>query len=205
FRLRGLEGIDASELGLEAAAREARYAALADLAGEAGSDRVATAHTQRDQAETVLLRLARGGGLGALAGVRRSRALKGAILLVRPLLDVPRESTEAYCRASSLPTVHDPHNVDPRRARTRLRELMPGLRAALNPRLEEALAGAARIAAEEDALLEAQARAALAASDSDGGLAAADLAGLHPALLRRALLLAAHGIARPERLHLEEL
>ncbi|HYV68428.1 MAG TPA: tRNA lysidine(34) synthetase TilS, partial [Myxococcales bacterium] len=111
FHLRRLEGIDASELGLEAAAREARYAALADLAGEAGSDRVATAHTQRDQAETVLLRLARGGGLGALAGVRRSRALKGAILLVRPLLDVPRESTEAYCRASSLPTVHDPHNV----------------------------------------------------------------------------------------------
>ena len=205
FHLRRLEPIDASELGLEAAAREARYAALADLAEEAGAARVATAHTLRDQAETVLLRLARGGGLGALAGVRRSRPLKGSILLVRPLLDVPRESTEAYCRASSLPTVQDPHNVDPRRARTRLRELMPGLRAALNPRLEEALAGAARVAAEEDELLEAQARAALGAAGSEGGFSAAELARLPPALLRRALLLAAHGIARPERLHLEEL
>src|SRR5207249_9906964 len=140
-------------------AREARYAALAGLAAEAGADRVATAHTRRDQAETVLLRLARGAGAGALAGVRRSRALAGSILLVRPLLDVPREATEAYCRARGLPAVQDAHNADPKRARSRLRGLMPRLSAALNPRLEEALAGVARIAAEEDALLDAQARA----------------------------------------------
>ena len=205
FHLRRLQSLDGSELGLEAAAREARYAALAGLAAEAGADRVATAHTRRDQAETVLLRLARGAGAGALAGVRRSRALAGSILLVRPLLDVPREATEASCRAHGLPSVHDPHNVDPRRARTRLRELMPRLVAALNPRLEEALAGAARIASEEDELLEGQARAALEAAGSEHGFSVSQLARLHPALLRRALLQAAHGMARPERPHLERL
>src|SRR3989441_7076149 len=78
FHVRRLEALDVSELGLEGAAREARYAALAQLAAHAGADRVATAHTRRDQAETVLLRLARGGGAGALAGIRRSRALTGA-------------------------------------------------------------------------------------------------------------------------------
>jgi tRNA(Ile)-lysidine synthase len=205
FHMLRLESLEISELGLEGAAREARYAALAQLADRAGADRVATAHTRRDQAETVLLRLARGAGPGATAGVRRSRALNGSILLVRPLLDVPREATGAYCRARGLPTVQDAHNDDPRRARARLRELMPRLSAALNPRLEEALAGAARIAAEEDSLLDAQARAALAGADTGSGFSTVQLARLHPALLRRALLAAAHGKARPERLHLERL
>ena len=68
FHLACLEPLDTSRLGLEAAAREERYRALASLAQRAGADRVATAHTRRDQAETVLLRLARGGGPGALAG-----------------------------------------------------------------------------------------------------------------------------------------
>jgi len=205
FHLHRLESLDVRPLGLEGAARQARYTALAQIGAQAGADRVATAHTRRDQAETVLLRLARGGGAGAVAGVRRSRPLTEAILLVRPLLDVPREATEAYCRASGLPTVQDAHNVDPRRARARLRELMPQLRSALNPRLEEALAGAARVAAEEDALLDAQAKTALAAAATGEGLSASRLAGVHPALLRRALLLAAQGAARPERTHLERL
>jgi tRNA(Ile)-lysidine synthase len=205
FYLVRIEAIEVGPLGLEGAARQARYEALARLAAEAGADRVATAHTRRDQAETVLLRLARGSGAGALAGVRRSRALTGAILLVRPLLDVPREATEAYCREAGLPTVQDAHNLDSRRARTRLRELMPRLAAALNPRLEEALAGVARIAADEDALLDAQSKAALADAAIGHGLSTGRLAPLHPALLRRALLLAAQGVARPERGHLERL
>jgi tRNA(Ile)-lysidine synthase len=205
FHHHRLEGLEVAELGLEGAAREARYAVLARLATDAGADRVATAHTRRDQAETVLLRLARGGGAGALAGVRRQRPLTDSVLLVRPLLDVPRQATEAYCAARGLCTVEDAHNVDPRRARARLRDLMPRLAAALNPRLEEALAGAARIAAEEDELLDAQARSVIEGAALDGGFATAPLAALHPALLRRALLLSAQGHARPERSHLEQL
>jgi tRNA(Ile)-lysidine synthase len=205
FHLQRLQGLDVSELGLEGAARRARYVALGQLAVQAGADRVATAHTRRDQAETVLLRLARGGGVGALAGVRRVRALTGAIALIRPLLAVGREATEAYCIARGLPTVEDAHNADPKRARTRVRALMPALASALNPRIEEALAGAARIAAEEDVLLDALAREALEAAAAGAGFAAERLARVRPALLRRALLLAAQGAARPERAHLEHL
>jgi tRNA(Ile)-lysidine synthase len=205
FHLRRLGALDVRRLGLEAVAREARYEALAALAVEAGAGRVATAHTRRDQAETVLLRIARGAGPGAIAGVRRSRALTPAVLLVRPLLDVPRAATEAYCHARALPTVSDVHNSDPRRMRARLRQLMPALEEALNPKLEEALAGIARIAAEEDALLESIASAALREARGPLGLRVAHLASEHPAIVRRVILQAAHGFARPERAHLDGL
>lgn len=205
FHVARLESVDTSELGLEAAAREHRYRALDSLARAAGADRVATAHTRRDQAETVLLRLARGGGPGALAGIRRSRALSPGVLLVRPLLEVPRAATEAYCAEAGLPVLADPHNGDPRRTRIRLRQLFPGLAAALNPRLEEALAGTARLAADEDALLDAQARAAIESARTAHGFRAEVLASLPKALARRALVFAAQGVARPERRHVEEL
>src|SRR6266851_1490611 len=152
FFLERIEGLRIRGPGLEAAAREARYAALGRLAQRAGARFVATAHTRRDQAETLLLRLARGAGPGALAGVRRKRALAPGIELVRPFLDVPREATEAYCRAHGLEFVTDPHNSDPARARARLRAAWPAL-LELNPRLEEALAGAAAVLADEDELL----------------------------------------------------
>ena len=190
FHLQRLSGLEVRGAGLEAAAREARYAALIELARAAETTAVATAHTRRDQAETVLLRLIRGAGPGALAGIRRGRPLAPGIDLLRPLLDVSRAATEAYCRVRGLRFVDDPHNVDPARTRARLRALWP-LLLELNPRLEEALAGAADIAAEEDALL--------------NGLAERG-AHLHPALQRRKLLLeAAREGVRPERKHLAAL
>jgi tRNA(Ile)-lysidine synthase len=203
FHLARLEPIDTSRLGLEAAAREERYRALAMLAREAKADRVATAHTRRDQAETVLLRLARGGGPGALAAIRRARPLDERVMLVRPLLEVPREATEAYCAARGLPFANDPHNGDPQRARARVRELFPLLARVLNPRLEEALAGAARLAADEDEFLDALARAALESARTADGIRATVLATLSKAVARRALLLAAQPHARPERRHVE--
>lgn len=190
FQLERIERLNVHGPGLEAAAREARYAALARLAAKAGASIVATAHTRRDQAETVLLRLIRGAGPGALAGVRRRRSLAPGIDLVRPLLEVPRAATEAYCRAHGLAYVDDPHNADPARTRSRLRSLWPRL-LELNPRLEEALAGAAATFADEDELLDALARSG---------------AHLHPALQRRALLLDARqrGV-KPERRHVEAI
>src|SRR5262249_4503777 len=175
---------------LEAAAREARYGALARMAGAAGASLVATAHTRRDQAETLLLRLIRGAGACALAGVRRRRLLAPGIDLVRPLLDLPRAATEAYCVARGLRWVDDPHNADPAPARARLRALWPQL-LELNPLLEEALAAAAATFAEEDVLL---------------GELAREGAHLHPVLRRRALLQDAAGEGvHPERKHLEAI
>jgi tRNA(Ile)-lysidine synthase len=191
------------ELGLEAAAREARYHALRRLAADASCDRVATAHTRRDVAETVLLRLAR--GAGALRGIARERPLADGIVLVRPLLAVGRDATEQLCAAIDYEPVRDAHNDDLRRARARLRASFGDLARALNPRLEEALAGAAAIAEEEDALLDEMARVALSDVARDGGLDAEALAALPMPLLRRALLHACAGVARPEREHLERL
>ncbi|HEY6910343.1 MAG TPA: tRNA lysidine(34) synthetase TilS [Myxococcales bacterium] len=185
-----IQFLNIKRLGMEAAAREARYAALEQLARQAGAPVVATAHTRRDQAETVLLRLIRGAGPGALSGIRRTRPLGQGVDLVRPLLDVPRAATEAYCAAQGIEYLDDPHNLDPARARTRLRSLWPAL-LALNPRLEEALCAAAATFADEDALL-----ARLAASGAH----------LHPALQRRALVAqAAEAGLRPEREHVEAL
>lgn len=192
FFVERLSGLPVRQAGLEAAARGGRYAALERLAAGAGCDLIATAHTRRDQAETLLLRLLRGAGPGALAGVRRARKLPSGVRLVRPLLDIPRSATEAYCRERGLRFIDDPHNSDPARARARLRGLWPVL-AEFNPRLEEALAGAARLFADEDELLEAMA-------------AAASLETAHPALQRRALLAQAVAAGlRPERHHLEAL
>ncbi len=198
--------------GLEGAAREFRYAALERLAVRAECELVATAHTRRDQAETVLLRLARGGGLGALAGIRTSRAL-GSRRLIRPLLGVSRAATEAYCRARSLPFSDDPHNRDPARTRARVRTAFATLAELLNPRLEQALAASAAMAAEEDALLDALARAALLAAavqlpdhvaPSSTTLRVSDLAPLPDAILRRVLLLCANAAGtHPERVHVE--
>lgn len=192
FFLERLEGLDVSSSGLEAAAREARYPALARLAAQAGASLVATAHTRRDQAETLLLRLIRGAGPGALSGIRRRRPLAQGIDVLRPLLEVSREATESLCRERGFSFLQDPHNTDPARARAKLRSLWPQL-LALNPRLEEALSGAAESFASEDELLTML---------SQQG----ELRGLHPALQRRALLGEANAAGlRPERQHLEAL
>ncbi len=119
---------------LEAAAREARYAALDAVAIEIGASWILLGHTARDQAETVLMRIVRGTGPAGLAGipVRRGR-------FVRPLLELPRELVDAYVAARGLPTWSDPMNEDLRIARVRFREtLLPALRAE-NPAVDEAL------------------------------------------------------------------
>lgn len=145
--------------GPEAAARTARYAALADAAGELTAYRVWLGHTLDDQAEQVLLGLARGSGTRSLAGMPRRRTP-----YERPLLHLSKATTLTACRALGLDPWHDPSNADPAYTRNRLRRALADLERDLGPGLAKALARTADQARDDaDALdaLAAQARADL--------------------------------------------
>lgn len=120
--------------GLAAAARQARYAALAGVADDVGAEAVLVGHTADDQAETVVLNLARGTGLSGLAAMdpvtRYDTPDDGfpAVDLVRPLLRLRRTDLHAFVAHERLPTVSDPSNQDPARRRVRVRqEVLPAL------------------------------------------------------------------------------
>jgi tRNA(Ile)-lysidine synthase len=122
--------------GPEAAARAARYDALSAVCAEAGAAAVLLGHTLDDQAETVLLGLARGSGPRSLAGMPPRRGV-----FRRPLLGLRRSVTVAACAALGLDPWTDPHNADRRFARVRVRlDALPALEAALGPGVAEALA-----------------------------------------------------------------
>ncbi|MBW9122093.1 tRNA lysidine(34) synthetase TilS [Microbacterium trichothecenolyticum] len=126
--------------GPEAAAREARYRALAEAARAIGATAILTGHTLDDQAETVLLGLARGAGATSLQGMAEASVLEGVGVL-RPLLGVRRATTRAACTAEGIEPWDDPHNSEPRFARVRVREtVLPTLEAQLGPGIAEALA-----------------------------------------------------------------
>jgi tRNA(Ile)-lysidine synthase len=127
--------------GPEAAAREARYAALARAAADVDADTVLLGHTLDDQAETVLLGLARGSGALSLAGMPTERRDATGPRWVRPLLGIRRRTTVAACRAEGLEPWSDPHNADPAYTRVRVREsVLPVLENELGPGVAEALA-----------------------------------------------------------------
>lgn len=144
------------KIGLEEAGRQARYAFFEKAAKQMECDLIATAHTQSDLAESVLLNLARGTGMAGLAGIPERRDN-----IIRPLLGFSREETRAYCVEHGLWFHDDPANDDLALSRTRLRKkVIPELKA-LNPRVEEAIARAASVLKEEDAFLDGAAAAAL--------------------------------------------
>ncbi|MGH3301503.1 MAG: tRNA lysidine(34) synthetase TilS [Streptosporangiaceae bacterium] len=178
--------------GPEAAARNARYAALDQAAETAGAVAVLLGHTLDDQAETVLLGLARGSGARSLAGMAPS---SGRYL--RPLLGIRRDQTRAACTALSLDPWDDPQNRDPALTRARVRsQLMPALAEALGPGVAEALARTADLLRADAEVLDG-----IAAAEADrlGGPAMAreqgwparDLAALPAAVRNRLLRLAA--------------
>ncbi|HUG94768.1 MAG TPA: tRNA lysidine(34) synthetase TilS [Pleomorphomonadaceae bacterium] len=153
--------------GVEEAGRIARYAFLDEVADSLGPDAlVVTAHTADDQAETVLLNLARGSGQRGLRGMpdRRGR-------VVRPLLHVRRSALRAALDAAGIEYRLDPTNADTERSRARVRvELLPALER-LNPAAVEALLRFAELAADDDALLDALAAEELARRrDADGAI-----------------------------------
>lgn len=153
------------EGGLEAAARNARYMALNNRIDEEGglNPHLLTGHTMDDQAETVLLALARGSGARALSGIpaRRGR-------IVRPLLSLRRKDTVAACQALGLDPWHDPTNLHadgPKRSQLRTK-VMPALVDVLGPGVVSGLARSAALLQADADELERQARSAMSTSAS---------------------------------------
>ena len=127
--------------GLEASARKARYAAL-DLVGETlNAVAIFLGHTRDDQAESVLLGLARGSGTRSLSGMAPHQGK-----YIRPLLSITREQTEKLCNEVSLDAWQDPHNKDAEFARVRVRTVaIPTLEKTIGPGISEALARSAEL------------------------------------------------------------
>lgn len=135
--------------GPESAARDARYSAIDAALKEVTARFVMLAHTINDQAETVLLGLARGSGNKSLNGMTE---LTGRYL--RPLLQISRAQTEAFCQDSGLAYWSDPHNQDKRYARVRVREsVLPLLESELGPGVVDALARTAAQLQEDELVL----------------------------------------------------
>ncbi|GIF11228.1 tRNA lysidine(34) synthetase TilS [Actinoplanes teichomyceticus] len=169
--------------GPEAAARTARYQALEAAASDLGAAAVLLGHTRDDQAETVLLALARGAGPRGLSGMPRRRGV-----FRRPLLDVSRGDTRKACAALGLAPWEDPHNTDPAYARARVRgAALPALVAELGPAVVGNLARTAALVAADNAALDELAAEAHERARSAGGLSAAALAGLPAAIRGRVL------------------
>jgi tRNA(Ile)-lysidine synthase len=183
--------LDAASRGVEAAARDARYKALEEVRREAGLDVVATGHTASDQAETLLMRLARGTALGGAGSILEERGDR----VVRPLLFATRADVEAWASALGLSYVKDPMNEDPALFRTRIRrDVLPALSAAAGFEVQPALARFARLAEEDDWLLLEEARRALEhCAHPEGGWDRVALAALVAPIQRRVVALVLEG------------
>ncbi len=178
------------QMGIEEAARQARYAFLAGVARAHGADRVAVAHHADDQAETVLMHLLRGAGITGLGGMRVLAPLPGdpELALVRPLLGVTRARIDAYCAQHRIAPRMDATNVDPTYTRNWLRQTALPLLESRFPGAARALAHLAENVALDDALLDAVLAPLLADSQTAGSqirLPRARFRGAHPALQRR--------------------
>lgn len=172
--------------GPEAAAREARYEALRKAAHNCGVMTVLLGHTLEDQAETVLLALARGGGPRGLAGMPAAREVDGVTFL-RPLLGLSRAEVRAACVHMGLKAWEDPHNSDPAYARARVRSALPQLIEVLGAGVVANLARTAALVADDTAALDELAERALSVARVPDGLAV-DVLLVQPAAIRTRVL-----------------
>jgi len=126
---------------LEQTARNARYNFLTKVARENDAFAVIVAHTQNDQAETLLFNLIRGSGPDGLAGMRQVRGLEDGVLLIRPLLSwASRPDTKEFCEQNGVKYRTDRMNADEKYSRVRIRrKILPRL-AEINPKIVETLA-----------------------------------------------------------------
>ena len=186
-------------MGLEEAGRQVRYTFLEETATTYGFTKIATAHTQNDQMETMLLHMARGCGLAGLQGIP---PVRGSV--VRPLLTCNRQEIERYCAAKSLAYVTDSTNEDTAYARNCI---VPELYN-LNPRVTEAFARLSAAARRDEDYFESLVAEAVTAVRVETGVYAVEsLQNLHIALRMRVLQRIAWEEANtvPEERHLWEL
>lgn len=173
--------------GPEATARQARYAALDEVADELGAACVFLGHTLDDQSETVLLGLARGSGGTSLAGMADVSGIYR-----RPLLGIHRSATQQVCEDLGLDPWNDPHNIDQQYARVRVRHtVLPTIEAQLGPGITEALARSAEQSREDAEALETIATDLFddALDLTDGGIAlSVDVLGAQSAAIRNRLI-----------------
>lgn len=182
-----------SDRGPEYEARLARHRVLRQIAQSRGAA-LMLAHTLDDQAETVLLRLARGGGPQALSAIRDNLTWSDGTRILRPLLGVRRTDTQLCCEELGLKVWHDPHNQDDHYARVRVRKtILPLLEQELGPGVAENLAKTAGIAAVDNDFLDAHAESALDAllgeevASASGSLSVRGVAELDDAIAVRVL------------------
>ncbi len=205
-----------NRLSLEEAAREVRYRFLASVAHQIGAAIVAVGHTSSDHVETVLMHLIRGSGTRGLRGLLplvSQKTSAGQITVIRPLLELSREETAAYCRAHRLKPRTDLSNLSVAPFRNRVRHnLLPELQK-YNPRIVDALQRTAVIAAADLDFIDAEARRAFKNTAVPGknfiSIRKKAFLALHPALRRQVLRLAVETILGSlkdiESGHIEEL
>jgi tRNA(Ile)-lysidine synthase len=196
-------------VGPEAAARDARYAALDATAERRGAAAVLLGHTRDDQAETVLLGLARGSGTRSLSGMAAVSGTGGRYR--RPFLLLDRDTVRQGCLAQGITVWEDPHNHDPAYTRSRVRhEALPVLEKSLGKGVVQALARTAQLSRDDaDALDQWAADAQADAAGDDGSLDVARLKALPAAVRRRVLRRAAVAAGSPPGFlfarHIEEV
>ena len=155
------EVVVTTESGLEAGARDARYQALSACAAQEKATKVFLGHTRDDQAETVLLGLARGSGTRSLSGM----AIENGVYL-RPLLHITRVETVAACKELGIEPWNDPHNGNTEFSRIRVRtEVLPVMEEKLGPGIAAALARSAGILRDDADALDEIAQSEISASD----------------------------------------
>jgi tRNA(Ile)-lysidine synthase len=170
-----------NEGGPEGAARTARYSGLDEAALRFDAAAVLLGHTLDDQAESVLLGLARGSGTRSLSGMA---AVNGVYR--RPFLDLTRETTHAACIAADLTYWADPHNEDHAFARVRVRtEVLPMIERELGPGTSSALARSARLLREDADALDSWAEHAVTGSMHPNGGLSTEAMQRYPAAVRR--------------------
>ena len=186
------------KISFEMAAREARYESFVSEARKAGpGTAVVTAHTRDDQAETVLLKLARGAGIRGLAGIPPRGEVDG-VTVMRPMLDISREEIISFLRSRKLEWREDSSNSSAGYMRNRVRHrVLPLIEADLNPNAKTALARTAEVLREDDALMQALTEEALELCSVSGSeLNLAELRQEHRAIVRRVIMtwLTANGL-----------